>query len=231
MPNCLYYAVGSLSKLVRYLEDEWGSEIEEILKHIKKKDPIELLIRTVLSQNTSDRNADRAFENLKKLIKGDFKELLNINLNVLKEAIKPAGMQNQRAKRIVELIKVIYEKYNGDLSWIRRLPMKEARSELLKLPGVGYKTADIMLVFYGEKDVLPIDTHITRIANRIGYVKTKRYEEIRRRLEQEIEQGKKAKAHLLLIMFGRRICKAKRPLCDKCPINKECPYALKRVRT
>jgi len=220
-----------LGKLVEYIEDKWGGEAEKILESIRKREPIELLIRTVLSQNTSDRNADRAFENLKRLVRGDFKELLNTDIEVLKEAIKPAGMQNQRAKRIVELVNSIYEEYNGDLSWIRELPLEEARKELLKLPGIGYKTADIMLAFYGGRDILPIDTHITRIANRIGYVKTTKYEEIRKRLEQEIEHGKKAIVHLLLIMFGRRICKAKRPLCDKCPINQECPYALNRVET
>ncbi len=223
--------MGLLALLLEELEKTWGEEVRRILDNIRRRDPIEILIRTVLSQNTSDKNAEKAFFNLKEMVKGRYEKLMDMDPTLIEEAIKPAGIYRIRAQRIISLVRTIYERYGGDLSWIKKLSLKHARRELLNLPGIGYKTADIMLAFYGGKDILPVDTHISRIAIRLGYANKRNYEAIRINLEKEIERGKKALAHLLLIRFGRTICKSRRPLCSKCPIKKRCPYALRQEVT
>jgi endonuclease-3 len=111
------------------------------------------------------------------------------------------------------------------------MPLEDARQELLSLPGVGYKTADVLLVFAGERDVLPVDTHIFRIAKRLNIAPPKAgYEEVRLRLEELIPRGRRGEAHMLLIQHGRRYCRAQNPLCEKCPINYLCPIGIRRLR-
>jgi endonuclease-3 len=117
------------------------------------------------------------------------------------------------------------EKFNGELNFIYVLPLKEAREKLLSLPGVGPKTADILLLFCAGKPVLPVDTHVSRVSKRLGLVplNEKKYDSIRTRLEEIYSPENYFAVHMLFIALGRKFCKSLKPLCGQCPLNKLCP--------
>lgn len=186
-------------------------------------DPFMVLVRTVLSQNTNWRNTRVAFDNLASRFRSP-SQLARADLHTIEELIRPAGLYKAKAKNLRELARVIQKKYGGDLEQVLRKPPEEARQELLTLPGAGYKTADCVLLFAAGREVLPVDTHVARIARRLGFAGPRDdREEIKRKLEGLIPQGKKGEAHLLLIQLGRRFCRALNPLCDECPVNLLCP--------
>jgi endonuclease-3 len=120
--------------------------------------------------------------------------------------------------------KIVLERFGGDLDLILQRPMEEARRELMSLEGVGPKTADILLAFRGNRSVMPIDTNIFRVAERIGLVKGRNYEMTRSALEELIPTDEMSKMHFILIRHGREICKPRRPLCSVCPIKNLCDY-------
>lgn len=193
-------------------------------------DPFLLLVGTVLSQNTNDRNSGAAYKRLVAKFKAP-EQLAGADAREIQKLIKPAGLHRVKSKRLKLLAKAVCERYDGDLGSVLRMPLEDARQELLSLPGVGYKTADVLLVFAGERDVLPVDTHIFRIAKRLNIAPPKAgYEEVRLRLEELIPRGRRGEAHMLLIQHGRRYCRAQNPLCEKCPINYLCPIGIRRLR-
>ena len=190
----------------------------------KIRDPFKLLVITVLSQVTSYRNLMLAVENLEKSIGISPEKLARAPLEDIEQAIRPAGLYRQRARKIKSISRIILEKYGGDLSFIKDLDVEHARKILLSLPGVGEKTADVILLFSFGKEIMPVDTHIRRISRRLGLVDEKSsYGEIRRTLEQIFPPDTLAFAHVALIEFGRRICRARKPLCGSCPLEKFCP--------
>jgi endonuclease-3 len=189
------------------------------------KDPFKLLIATVLSQNTSDRNSSRAFRRLLKSIGTSPEEIAAAPLRTLKVAIRPAGLFNVRARGLRELSRAVLEDYGGDLGWIRTLPLDGARRRLIELPHVGPKTADVLLLFMAGRRTFPIDTHVGRVSRRLGIVGERDgYEDGRRKLMQFFPATKYLEAHLLLIGHGRRTCRARRPLCGICVLEGICPF-------
>lgn len=117
------------------------------------------------------------------------------------------------------------EKFGGDLSQVLALPLEEARETLMSINGIGPKTADVVLSFAGKKTVIPVDTNIFRVTDRIGLAKGRNYERTRRALEEDVPPEKMQEIHLLLIQLGREICKPRKPKCSVCPINDFCDYA------
>ena len=195
-------------------------------------DSFEVLVGTVLSQNTNDRNSMLAFKRLKKRFKIQPEILAKAKERDIAECIRPAGLYNMKAPRIKKIARILLEKCGGKLDDVLKLSEAEARMKLLELPGVGFKTADVLLAFVAGREVLPIDTHIARIAKRIGVVDEKaEYEEIRKALESLVGSEKRGTTHLALIKFGRTICTARKPLCPICPIVKFCTYPAKTVST
>jgi len=191
-------------------------------------DSFEVLVGTVLSQNTNDRNSILAFRRLKERFKIRANHLAKAKERDIVECIRPAGLYNVKAPRIKSIARMLLAKYDGKLDDILRLPEAEARTKLLELPGVGFKTADVLLAFVAGREVLPVDTHIARIAKRICVVRGKaEYEEIRNALESLIDFEKRGTTHLALIKFGRTICIARKPLCPRCPILRLCAYPAK----
>ena len=185
--------------------------------------PFEVLISTILSQNTNRDNTTKAFERLKEQFKITPQELASADLEEIKRCIKPAGLYNAKARRIRKVARIIWEQYDGDLSKILNLPTSEARNMLLSLPGVGRKTADVVLSFCTNKGTFPVDTHINRIAKRLRWVEEKAgYEEIRHFFEDMVSEKQRKKVHLVLIEFGRKVCRAKNPHCKTCPIREDC---------
>lgn len=187
--------------------------------------PFERLTSTILSQNTSREATIKGFENLRKRFKVVPEVLAEARVEEIRECIKPSGLYNTKAPRIKGLARIIVEEYGGDLNILSRLPLDEARERLLRIPGVGFKTADVFLSLVGGRGSFPVDTHISRIAKRWKMVRGNAgYEQIRLAFEAVIPRGKRRRAHLSLIEFGREICSARRPRCEPCPAYGECEW-------
>jgi endonuclease-3 len=205
--------------MVRIL-DRLGAEFKPWRPERK---PFLVLVWTVLSQNTNDRNTKMAFDRLIAEFKTP-KQIAKTNVKAIQKLIKPAGLHQAKSRHLKELAQIIIAKYKGDLSKVLRKPTEEARRELLALPGIGYKTADVLLVFAAGRDVVPVDTHVARVSKRLGFAApTDNREGVRGKLMEVISHGRKREAHVLLIQHGRRYCKARKPLCDHCPVNDLCP--------
>lgn len=183
----------------------------------------ETLIVTVISQNTSDRNTARAFENLSKKFPITPEALSKAPTSEIEEALKVAGLYRNKARTIKRLAEIIMEKFGGSLNFIHELPFEEARKTLLKLPGIGPKTADVLLLFRAKKPTIPIDTHIKRVSKRLGFAsQDAEYEEIRKSLEALYNPKDYFSVHILLILLGRKYCRARNPKCMECPVNRLC---------
>lgn len=197
----------------------------EMRHHARSKDPFRSLIRIILSQNTSYQNEAKAFEKLEQEIGVTPQNIADAPLDKIAEAIRPAGMHNLRSKTIKGLTETALQLYEGDLSPIMEKDFDEAREELMRLPGVGQKTADVLLLFDAGKAVIPVDRYISRIAKRLELVQPKAaYDEIRRTLEAASSPERCKDVHVLLIRFGREICRAQRPRCENCFLSDICPY-------
>ncbi|MGC8597424.1 MAG: endonuclease III domain-containing protein [Thermocladium sp.] len=181
----------------------------------------EALVATVLTQNTSDINAGRAFEALKRRIKISPSEVLSLGEEELAEVIRPAGMYMRRARQLIELARAILERYGNDLEFIRNMSVEESRQLLMSLPGIGPKTADVILVNLG-KPAFPVDTHILRISKRIGLAST--YDSASKAWMRIFQPNEYLWGHLSLIEFGRRICRARNPKCNQCGLQSICKY-------
>ena len=189
-----------------------------------KHDPFETLVVTIISQNTADRNTERAFENLSKRFEISPEALAKAPLNQIEEAIKTAGLYKSKAKTIKQAANGILEKYHGSLQPILSLPLEQARETLMQFQGVGPKTADVVLLFSANQPTIPVDTHVNRVAKRLGFAPEKgNYEAVRRSLQALFDPADYLVVHLLFIAHGRKTCKAPRPLCKQCPVNTYCP--------
>ena len=200
----------------------------EISTWWRGRSAFEMLIVTILSQRTYWKNVRAAINKFKKKFRS-VKDVANADIREIEDAIKPAGLYRLRARRIKDLAIAIMNRYDGDLGKILDLPYEEARKELLSIKGVGPKTADVFLMFIREEPVLPVDVHIFRVMRRLGIAREKDdYETLKTKLEMEISPSERMKVHLILIEFGRNICKAQNPKCEECPIKKYCEYYRKK---
>jgi endonuclease-3 len=187
------------------------------------KDSFKTLITTIISQNTADRNTARAIENLSRNHPITPEALANAETNRIEESLKVAGLYRNKAKTIKKVSKIILEEFHGDFDSVLSLPLEDARETLMQLPGVGPKTADVVLLFCASKPTIPIDTHVNRVSKRLGLAPTDGdYEAIRKSLQALFSSNDYLAIHILLITLGRRYCKAGKPLCIECPVNKLC---------
>ena len=193
----------------------------------KPLSPFETLVQTILSQNTNDRNSDAAMKQLKKHYRVTPHTLAKARVRELIPLIRSAGLYRSKAPHIIQTSKMILKQYGGSLNSILKLPYDEAKQKLTAMPGVGPKTADIVLAFNANHPVIPVDTHIARVTKRLGIAPQKAdYEKIRLNLEALIPERHRIAYHLSIIEFGRNICKAPRPKCRICPVNKTCPSSV-----
>ncbi|MFO7630953.1 MAG: endonuclease III [Caldilinea sp.] len=189
-------------------------------------DPVDELIATILSANTNDTNSGRAYTQLKARFGNDWDAVRTAPLDAIKEAIRPAGMYNQKAPAIVATLKRIKADRGGyDLSHLAQMPADEALAYLTSLPGVGHKTASIVILFCFNGAAFPVDTHIQRISQRIG-ISSRRAspERIKRIWESLLPPSAFYSLHINLIRHGRQICQALTPRCDLCPLQSVCDY-------
>ena len=182
---------------------------------VRTKDPFKVLISCLLSLRTKDAVTWKASERLFKI--ADTPEKISaLSLEEIERAIYPVGFYRTKAKRIKEISKILKEKYNS------RVP--NDFNELLKLKGVGRKTANIVMVYGFGKEGLPIDTHCHRIPNRLGWIKTKKPEDTEKALRKLIPKKYWFEFNDLFVQFGQNICKPVKPMCNICPIKGYCDY-------
>lgn len=189
------------------------------------RDPLDELVLTILSQNTSDRNSGRAFRLLKQRYP-DYDTVLEAPTAELYEVIKPAGLGNIKAPRIQSVLAEILRRCGRlDLEVLRDLPMVEAKRWLTSLPGIGPKTAACVLCFACGMPALPVDTHVHRVALRLGLIGPKvSADAAHDLLEQALPPEKVYSFHVNMILHGRQICHALRPDCLHCPLAEMCDY-------
>jgi endonuclease-3 len=192
--------------------------------------PIDELILTVLSQNTNDRNRDVAYARLRERF-SSWDEVRDADEDDVEEAIRPGGISRVKARRIQQILREIGD---DDLSRLADEPLDQARNELLELPGVGRKTAAIVLLFaFGRAD-MPVDTHVYRVSSRLGLIRPKAsfeeaHDEMLRLVGDDAQEA--YEAHVSLIRHGRRTCHARNPRCEECVLLRLCPYGKARVRS
>ena len=209
-------------KIPQILSKEFG--VPEISS--SRSDPFQVLVRTVLSQATNDRNRDRAYANLTKKYKIEPEALADADVKELEEAIRVGGLYRNKARKIKQLSKTVRTEFHGSLGFIFSEPLEKSRGQLMGIPGVGPKTADVVLLFVAKKPTVPVDTHVNRVSKRLGLAPLKAsYEGIRRSLESLYQTRDYLAIHLLLITLGRRFCRARNPLHEPCPVNALCPTA------
>lgn len=191
---------------------------------------IDELVSTILSQNTNDVNRDRAFDALRAKFK-TWEEVRDAKTDDVIDAIRPAGLANQKGPRMQQVLKAITEERGSlDLSFLAQMPVEEARSWLTKFNGVGPKTAAIVLCFSLGIPAFPVDTHVYRVTGRIGLRPDKMtVEQAHTYLESVFPPETYYAAHLNLIRLGREICNARKPLCMNCPIVALCDYKDKNL--
>lgn len=193
-------------------------------RHLRPgRDPLDELILTILSQNTSDRNSGRAYH----MLRGKYPtwdQVLHAPLPELYEVIKPAGLGNIKAPRIQQTLHTILER-RGQLSldFLADLPMAEAKKWLTSINGIGPKTAACVLLFALGMPALPVDTHVHRVAKRLGLINLKvNADQAHEQLEAVLEGDSIYTFHIGMIQHGRMICHAQRPRCDLCPLSDLC---------
>lgn len=212
-------------RIITLLERAYG-----VPKRRKRSNPLEELIFTLLSQNTSDRNRDKAWE----AMKGSFptwQGVVRTGEARLARAIRPGGLSRIKAGRIIGILREIKGRYGRyDLGFLRRLPRDQARKALLSFNGVGPKTAACVLLFSCGLPAFPVDTHIHRVTMRLGLIppKTTR-EKAHDILERMVPEHTYYSFHINLIRHGRTICKARAPRCGECILLRMCPYGKKHV--
>ena len=192
-------------------------------------DPLAELILTVLSQNTSDRNSGRAFIQLMRRY-ASWDAIADAPVAELVETIQVGGLAQQKAPRIKQILETVRERApDWDLAFLSEEPLEEARSWLRSLPGVGPKTAACVLLFALERPALPVDTHVERVAKRLGIVPAKiSAEKAHEELEAYVPPDRYYPFHMLLIKHGRRTCDARAPRCEACPLESDCPSSALR---
>jgi len=212
---------------VIYLID--NSNISEVLSIVRKavskferpavsvvanRDPFKVLIATILSARTKDEVTIKASRKLFSAADNP-QDMLKLGEEKISELIYPVGFYRNKAKNIVQICKELVEKYNG------KVP--DTMEELLKLKGVGRKTANLVLILGYDKMGICVDTHVHRITNRWGYVKTKTPEETEMELRKKLPKKHWKEINELLVSFGQHICKPVKPQCNTCPMQKLCP--------
>ncbi len=189
-------------------------------------DPFKVLVRTVISQSTAELNTRRAYVNLSGRFSITPRNLAEAPVQEIEDALKVAGLYRNKSRIIKDLSKVVLEKYGGTLDFIFSLPLEEARERLMSLPGIGPKTADIVLLFCAKRPTLPVDTHVNRVSERLGLApEDGRYEEVRKSLQTLYQPEDYFMVHMLLIAHGRKYCRALKPMCDTCPVRDLCSSA------
>jgi endonuclease-3 len=198
-----------------YGEPTWRPHLE----------PVAELVSTILSQNTNDTNRDTAFARLCERFE-DWEAVRDANLDAVVEAIRPAGLANQKGPRIQEALAFITEERGElELDFLADWPVEEAKEWLTSIKGVGPKTAAIVLLFSLGRPAFPVDTHVHRVSQRLGLIGSRvSREKAHDELEKLVPEEEYYAFHLNLIRHGRELCTSRSPQCQDCFLIDLCNY-------
>ncbi len=196
---------------IEYIVDE----LEKIFdrRTFEDQSPYEVLVRTILSQRTRDENTDQATANLFEVYP-TMEDIAEAPVEEIAKLVRPAGFYNVKAGRIKEVSNILLDEYDGIVP--------DSIDELIKLPGVGRKTANCVLVFGFQEDAIPVDVHVHRISNRLGLVHTKEPEETEEVLREIVPKNYWLPINDLMVQFGQNICKPINPQHIECPFTDLC---------
>ena len=212
------------------------ADVAEVVKRLRRSigqlrvpqgdEPLAELVLTILSQHTSDLNAGRAFASLR-AVYPDWDAVATAPEAALADSIRSGGLANIKTRRIQAVLREVLQRRGDlDLAFLADLPDDEVFDFFTTLPGVGPKTAAVVMAFSLGRDTIPVDTHVHRVSKRLGLV-PERSSAVRAQalLEDAVPQRLKTPLHVGLIEHGRRVCKAQRPLCSECVLADICPSA------
>ncbi|MGI8829500.1 MAG: endonuclease III domain-containing protein [Candidatus Limnocylindria bacterium] len=195
-------------------------------------DAVSELVLTILSQNTADTNSFRAFTALREHYP-TWPEVLAAPTDELEEVLRPGGLAPTKSKRIQHVLAEVHEATGGtwDLSFLGEVSLEQARAWLTSLPGIGRKTASIVLLFNFGRPAMPVDTHVHRVAWRLGmFARNTPLDRAHDFLEEVLSPDEMYPFHVELIRHGRDTCRAPRPICGLCPLTDICPYFAQALR-
>ena len=207
-----------VKKITLLLEKQY-----RVPRHEGPGDALDILIETILSQNTNDRNRDKAFQRLKTRFP-HWEDVLGGKTKWIVSAIRPGGLAEQKARRIHEILRWIKEREGRlSLSFLKRMDSEKIKETIGALKGIGPKTLHCLLLFGLRREAFPVDTHILRIGKRLGFIPDGMdAEKAHSWMVPLIPKGKSLSLHLNLIRFGREICRARNPQCGVCFLTNEC---------
>jgi len=192
---------------------------------VGRRNPVDELVLTILSQNTNDANRDRAYASLLARF-GTLDAVRTARSDAIGRAIRVGGLHRQKSARIRQVLNRIHQDRGGlDLSFLGEMELDAAIDWLLASPGVGKKTAGIVMLFSFGKPYFPVDTHIRRVLTRIGLITEKGDPHDQANALLPRDPALMSTLHLLIIRLGREICQPRRPDCPNCPIRAECDWA------
>ena len=205
-------------KITLLLEKQYG-----VPRRKGPGNPLDILIETILSQNTNDQNRDKAYQRLKARFPR-WEDALGGKTKSIVSAIRPGGLAEQKARRIREILQWIKKREGRlSLSFLKAMDSEEIRKTMGALKGIGPKTLHCLLLFGLGREAFPVDTHILRIGKRLGFIpEGMDAEKAHFWMIHLIPKEKSLSLHLNLIRLGRTICKARKPECNKCLLSIEC---------
>lgn len=188
-------------------------------------DGVSEMVATILSQNTNDANRDLAYTRLRARF-NTWEDVRDAKTDAVIEAIRPAGLANQKGPRIQQALKRITEERGAlNIDFLAALPVAEARAWLTAINGIGPKTAAIVLLFCYDRPAFPVDTHVHRVTGRLGLrPENLSADDTHTLMETLCPPGAEGPFHLNLIRHGREVCAARRPMCEACVLRKECAF-------
>ena len=188
--------------------------------------PFALLVAIIISQNTTDKAAIKAYKRLNEMLGGRLtpEKIVELGQERIEEPLRPAGLSRQKARWIYEAARAIID--NGGERILTEKPPDELRQILLKIPGIGKKTVDVFMSQVRGEQVFAVDTHARRIAKRWCLEDTNNYDRISKAFSEFFKGEDLVKAHKLVIALGRKWCIARKPKCKECPLREICPYAV-----
>ncbi len=210
----------SIAKVERILAECYGRPSPR-----SKRPLLDILIETILSQNTSDANSLRAYASLRRAFPS-WARLAEAEVPKVAEAIRQGGLANIKSRRLVEIVRGLRrEQGRPTLEHLRVMEPEAAYRALKEIDGVGPKTAACTLLFGAGMPLFPVDTHIYRVCGRLGWVRPgEGREDFQERFRRLVPDDLVYSFHLNLIEHGRRVCRSSRPACPRCCLRKNCPY-------
>lgn len=209
----------NIQRVIQLLAQEYGSRNWQ-----RHRDPVSELVMTILSQNTSDTNSRRAFTSLLASF-GSWEAVAEGEVEHIAQTIHSGGLHRVKAARLKQVLQTLLQEHGSfDLSFLEGLPLSQAKSWLRCLPGVGPKTAGCVLLFSLGRPALPVDTHVYRVAKRLGLIDSRvSAERAHEVLEELVPADRIYEFHLNMVQHGRQVCKARKPRYPECIFRQDCP--------